>query len=156
MKKAVSLILALVMCLSLSACGNKGVELTLENYSTYLNLDIGSFAPADVEMWNFPGAPGCREKYLGFVNCKGASTNYDYNNIQITVRFFGTGDIFVNSEKESYEFDETVTITCDISGKGSKSVDLFAGKCATRMINGDSVNCTWEILSISGTVTRVK
>ena len=155
MKKAISLLLALVICLSLCACGGSKVELTLENYKTYLDVNIKSFAPGDSDAWRFPDAPHCRSEYIGFVGCAGASTNYDYNDIKITVRFYGNADIYVDSVKTKYKFDETITVSCDIGGKGNSFVELFEGKLATRMIDEDSVECSWEIISITGTVSRI-
>lgn len=156
MKKAISLLLTLVLCLSLCACSKSNeVILTLENYKTYLNLDIHSFAPGDSDAYSFPGAPHCRSEYIGFVGCAGASTNYDYNDVKITVRFYGNADIYVDSVKTQYKFDETITVSCDIGGKGNSFVELFEGKLATRMIDEDSVKCSWEVVSISGSVSRI-
>ena len=163
MKKAISLLLALVLCLSLCACSKENAEssksneviLTLDNYKTYLNLDIHSFAPGDSDAYGFPGAPHCRSEYTGAISCTGASTNYDYNNIEITVKFTGTADVYENSKKIEYTIDKTETISCDIGGKGGSFVELFVGKLATRMIDEDSVKCSWEVVSISGSVSRI-
>lgn len=40
MKRVVSFVLMLVICLSLCACGNRGTELTTSNYDEYFDLNV--------------------------------------------------------------------------------------------------------------------
>ena len=55
MKKVVSLMLALLMCLSLCACGSKGITLTLDNYDDYISVAKYFHSPTDGENTLFVG-----------------------------------------------------------------------------------------------------
>ena len=171
MKKALSLILALVLCLSMCACGNNEqnntndqsnsneTKLTVENSTTYLK--IGAHAVFTGKDWlmkpaSEPNSIQCNSKAECKVSVSAASTNYDYVNTVITVRVSGTYDTYRGFEKaEDVAFSKEVTITCDIGGSGSANVVIFEGVDKEYQVVENSVEWEWEVVSISGTAARV-
>ena len=124
MKKTLSLLLVLVMCLSLCACSGSapesaapettttpettavpGTPLTLDNYDTYLtifcesnHIDKDNYPPFSVQHHN--GGNGMKTTtgytyYLypllrTYVYIEGASSNFNYFDVEVTVKFSGT------------------------------------------------------------------
>lgn len=182
MKKTISLFLALVLCLSLCACsssrnssdgtsngGNSNeVKLTLENYSKYLSItarvnDPSAFDGGGLNVQsknNGAGIPydGGNTYYVyNYLNqnvfVEGASTNFNYNDISVTVRFTGTYktvDIQTSEWDSGNEFSSDVIVECDIAGKGGKS-EKFTGNGGYLL--RDMADIKWEVVAISGTVT---
>lgn len=168
MKKLILLVLSLAMVVSLCACGSgnndeKGnsneTELTLENYTTYLNLGSTTFftgkdwlmKPADA-----PNSISCNSKAECEVDVSGASSNYDYVNVVLTVKVSGTYDTFKGFEKtEDVAFSEEVVITCDIGGSGTGRIVAFEGIEKSYQIIENSIDYELEVVSISGSVNRV-
>ena len=192
MKKALSLILALVMCLSLCACGgNTGsnantttantttanntnttnensdeIALTLDNYSKYLSVTAFMNNPASTEglfvgaVNNGMGIPydGGSTLYVyrhfsSNVTVEGVSTNFNYNDVSLTVRFTGTyKTVDINTRKWNggNEINSEVTVECNIAGEGSIWED-FSGNGGYMLRKMADVE--WEVVAISGTVT---
>jgi hypothetical protein len=167
MKKALSLLLALVLCLSLCACGSKensnGTELTLDNYSNYLTVsarlgDSGDVYVGTANMGHGVKFSGGWTYYLYkelfcAVDIKGVSTNFNYNNISVTVRFTGK---YQTADKGTYnwtfggDIDKEVTVNCNIAGEGYVSEIVLTDK---RYVMSDMTDVKWEVVAISGTVT---
>ena len=167
MKKALSLMLALVMCLSLCACGNSGgssdeVTLTMENYSKYLSIDAAVFTPSSSDAAvNLPNPAKFGDvitstvyKYFNLrLNVEGVSTNFNYHDVSVTVRFFGKYQIY-NRTAESYSIGNTLlaelTAECNIAGDGSSLTEFYPdhGFVFERQPNVD-----WEIVAVSGSIT---
>lgn len=166
MKKLILLVLSLAMLVCLCACGSgneKGnsneTELTLENYATYLNLGSTTLftgkdwlmKPADA-----PNSISCNSKAECKVDVSGASSNYDYVNVVLTVKVSGTYDTFSGFDKtEDVAFSEEVVITCDIGGSGSGRVVAFEGIEKSYQIIENSIEYELEVISISGTANRI-
>lgn len=112
MKRAISLILASVMCLSLCACGGKvtggegvgnsnEIELTLENYEQYIDVSASAITKLDYEgradiVIGFDRTTGYdvvnsgySQNIYGYVKIKGLSQNFNYHNIKVEVEFKG-------------------------------------------------------------------
>ncbi len=168
MKKAIVIIFATIMVLSLVSCGKpKETQLTSENYATYLTVKSNAYS-AQPEGKSSMGLSYSKGLKIGSttktffeegiklqINVKGASSNYDYNNVVITGNFKGTygdfnpfntnGDQLVNKE-----IDETLTVELNIAGDGSAQIILPA----------DHYTCTelldikFEITEIKGTITK--
>ena len=160
MKKVISMLLALVMCLSLCACGKSNdVELTLENYSTYLN--VSSILLFTGEDWLLKPADSansisCNSQAETKITVTGASTNYDYNNVVITFKVTATYNTFSGFEKtEDVVSTEELTVSCDIGGGGTGRVVVFKGRDKSYQIEENTAKIEWEVVSISGTVTRI-
>ena len=168
MKKTLSLLLALVLCLSLCACGSEGksngTELTLDNYSNYLTVDarLGDLGDGVyVGTANFGTGvsfSGGRTYYLykGFncwVGVKGVSTNFNYNNVSVTVRFTGK---YKTADRETYnwtvggDINKEVTVNCNIAGEGHISEALST---EGQYVMSDMADVKCEVVAISGTVT---
>ena len=159
MKKLIALLLALVMCLSLCACGGKSneVELTSENYATYLNISSSHShtGTATIMMIDGGKSPVCYPEASGVIKVVGVSSNYDYNNLVIKVKATATYDTYtgsIDSKRTGTSTDE-VTISCDIAGNGSESFTIFNDTSCK--VDVYSINIDWEVVSISGTAVRV-
>ena len=191
MKKALSLLLALVLCLSLCACGENDTQesqntelessvveesstentnetiLTLDNYSQYLNVDACMMDPFDVTKGvnvqavnNGSGVPydGGRTFYLykyfdARLYVEGASSNFNYNDVSVTVRFTGTYqtvDINTSEWDDGNEVNYELSVDCNIAGEGSVSEE-FSGNGEYMLYKMSNINV--EVISVSGTVT---
>ena len=175
MKKVLALLLAMVLVLSLAACGggssNSGeIEITLENYSKYLEIfdSVHTSGYPDMEI----GGRGIRTKTgshvhslhdtLGFyVSVSGKSQNFNYNDIKVTGRLKGSygtyksivGEIVEGEEvfNGSETFDKEIKVECDITGKAEYSEE---GKTPDKTYTHDEeIESEFEVTSISGTVT---
>ena len=165
MKKLLALILTAALALSLVACGgneqsnSNETELTLENYATYLNVGADpTFTGKDwyMRLSGEPNSVLCNSKLEFIAGASGASSNYDFVGTVITVRVSGTYDTLMGFEKEEdVAFSKDVTITCDIGGSGSATVDVFTGADEVYQIIEDSLEYESEVISISGSAVRV-
>lgn len=172
MKKAISFLLALAitisMCLNFSACSSNTTKLTLDNYKKYLKFTSDAYATqtedsssacyyykygidvGDTVVTYFNNGYGLLAKV------EGASTNFNYNDVVITVRFSGTYGILDPDNRSwvDYDMEEIYTFECDISGAGSSweiiSVEDMppVGQTCTEILN---IEC--EIIDIAGTVS---
>ena len=159
MKKSISalfaLILTLSLCLNLTACTGSQ-KLTLVNYKDYLSFNISdnyTSQSVDVGHWGSQS----RKTALSFtVWSNGVSSNFNYNNVTIKVRIYGTYGIAdlrsISDSPDSYEnFELFVNLNPNISG-------ATLGGVETEKISGNGkaiVSCdySYEIVSISGTVS---
>lgn len=184
MKKVISLILAIVMCLPLCACGNNSIgdnsiELTLENYKDY--LDIRAYAvPAEDCVANNDSFFDMNGKRCGassissylYVKAyvEGVSDNFTYSDIVIKVRVTGKHilcdpnnvDGFRTMYSRIVNADFTQSLTCDlnVSGKGEgKSTEKYSfsgNEILPDMMFAKCYDFDCEIISISGKVVPVK
>lgn len=181
MKRTLSLILALILCIALCACNSdskKGdettsnpdeIKLTLENYSKYLDITGRMNDPSFTEgtyVGSLNGGYGIAYEggstfYLyKYFNCsthvEGVSQNYNYNDVKITVRYKGeyqTVDTHTNEWTGGNEVSKEVTIECNIAGEGSFQ-DKFEGNGGYML--RDMADIEWEVVEISGTLTPAK
>ncbi len=177
MKKIILILLTLVMCLSLVACGNNqkdspqtekttstqttpDIKLTLDNYSTYLNVSVtpnfpgkvsGYYTMSDSKYHISNTKAGC------ILTVEGVSGNYDYNNVVITVKVYGSYAWLTDNAgpNDDIHFSEEITVSCNIAGEGAKQIILFDGENISSYVKNETFNCLWEIVSVSGTVIRV-
>ena len=175
MKKWIALICSFLFVLLMCSCSGgeqkkdpNTTELTLENYSKYIKLSTSVYTSTD---WDdmlgvgglFPGGygmpvPGGSTLYVYkkiqvSAKAEAASTNYDYNDVEFTVRFSGTykniTDIKTAQTKEE-NFDETVTFTLDIGGSGS-GFERFPVKNYT---HEKLLDINAEVIEVKGSVTK--
>lgn len=156
MKKTVSVLLVLVICMSICACGSGGTSLTLTNYKEYFNFTIDDMyqtRSVDIGHWG----TWSRNTDLYFkVWSRGASSNFNYNNVKIKVRIYGSYGLadlksISDSPSETRNFEIIVELSPNISG-------LAAGGVESQRISGNgkaivTCNYQYEIVSISGTIT---
>lgn len=158
MKKLLALLMVVVLCVSLCACNN-GTELTTDNYTTYLNINITTLFTG--EEWLMKPSESsdtifCNSKAECKVDVSAASDNYDFEDTVITVKVSGTYDTLEDWDKtEDVAFCEEITITCNIGGNGSGNVVAFEGIDTEYQIIEDSIEYEYEVISISGTAVRV-
>ena len=163
MKKIISLLLALVLCLGLCACSSSSneIELTPDNASKYLNIYVSIVKDHSKEVEH--------DSEIGWLgNCwdvqcvtKGASSNFNYNDIYIKAKITITYTRYKDAGYIYNHFDEydtqTVTryveITPDIAGNGLVNLaPLDLGDYYATNENG-KMQKTVEIIEISGTVS---
>lgn len=174
MKKLISLILALVMCGSLCACGEKSnaIELTLDNYADYLYIweSVRSHDQVRAQFYdeNLQDVH-CYDKADGYACIEGTSTNYDYCNVEVTLLFVITYQTLDPNEMgwvghhwvKDHTFSKEITIKCNIGGNGESNRFVFFeaeqgedGRMLSYIIN-ESLEYTCEVVSVKGTVERV-
>lgn len=154
MKKAVSLILALVLCLGLCACTAEpketepaGVELTLDNYDDYLEINVED---------DYHQIEGNRRGLSFIADVTGVSSNYNYDNVTVKVRIHGSYQ-YVNLVGAVHywtnEYNLTIEIDTNIAGNGQKE----STQC--RAPSGCGIagyaDFQYEIIEVSGTVSPV-
>lgn len=183
MKKALSLLLALVLCLglcfSLSACGSKDIEptkdieLTLDNYKDYLEIrtyvSYGDDVSADTVSFYDMYGKRCGASQAGSyftlgASVEGVSPNFMYGDIVIEVK--ATGKYVACKPKDAetsiiLEDTFTLSINCDLnvsgsgSGESTEKYTIPGQMVAPSMLYAHTSEFTYEIVSISGTITPV-
>jgi len=180
MKKTITILLALVITLSLIACGGTNVpsptpepttdpnliELTADNYSKYFDTSYicGCSNPkvsvASAGPYGLPLGNGRSTLYLydsiGFsVDVKGVSQNYNYNDVVITFRCSGTYKDLVGTKGDTEgekEFSREITVECNVAGNGNGKASISLSY--NHYTESSLVDAQWEISSISGSVSR--
>ena len=183
MKKAISILLVFVMCLTMCACAGETksneIELTLDNYDDYLKISAYTVLPHDskpdnARYFDAMDGVGCAvtdySSYMSLgVSVKGLSTNFLYSDITLEVRATGKfiavdkNNVY-NSTHTSVYFNETFSqyIECklDVSGNGNgQSTGKFSvpgDLVIPYMSFHPSTDFSYEIVKISGTVTPVR
>lgn len=162
MKKILFLTMALILCFSLCAC-NTGTQLTIENYTDYLSLGVDCVAGGERHFYSeipyINGIPytghGYYEGINGAISIKGVSTNYNYEDVSVTIKFSGTYGACLKGEyKQDENFEFEVTCDTNIAGEGY-AVELFdlVGGYTTQ---SEYIDYTYEIVEIKGSVVPVK
>ncbi len=159
MKKALALLLALVMCLTLAACGGgntnenteakkESIELNVDNIKSYVAFDgeftngtytksIVNWAEATLEFQAYPTAAG---KFNGVeitLVCTSNDHTFTYMN--------SFGNYWHLSDDDRDEI--RITFTLGVDGKFSKN---YSVECLnnTGILSGD---CDFKIISVKGT-----
>ena len=185
MKKTIALILALLLCISMAACGApaqettppttvpattapKGIPLTIENCQNYLNISAGAYATNDdthpmFSVQSYNGGMGMKTPggYTWYVypllrmttRIQGASTNFNYFDIEVTIKYTGTyqpGDPLSGEWKEAQTFEQLVTVKLNIGGEGFDQQMIDLGN----YLHDDMMEYTWEVVDIKGYVDK--
>lgn len=181
MKKALSLILALVLCLSLCACGetkSNEIELTLDNYADYLRIRVyvngGRDLPADnVSFYDMNGKLCSASEVSSYFtigcNVEGVSSNFTYSDIVIEVKATGKY-IACNRDKKGHfgELESSIanaffthSVVCDLDvsgtgkGSGTEKYIIPDNLVMPEMLYAHSKEFECEIISVSGTVKPI-
>ena len=150
------------------------IDLTVENCEKYLVIDklCSCGMPVKEKKELYVGSAGTYGLPLGngsstmylygsldyiCVDVKGATQNFNFNDVSITLRCSGTYTDIYWKDKDNYSFEgqkdfsTEITIECNIAGTAYKyvSYDLPADHYTHR----DLIDAEWEIISISGNVT---
>ena len=121
MKKFFALLLAVIMCFSLCACGNNananaGTELTLDNYEDYFDVNA-NISTGHTTLCEYKGAFVDLVKTLKCdITFKG-NTNYEYNDVVFTVKFTHTGP----SNLIDFYDEAIIKIKVNLAGNASDS-----------------------------------
>ena len=177
MKGKISAFFVMIMLMLLvTGCGGKGekeddsIALTMDNYQQYLNVssswnltgsEEGLFKNVCPEQTKDGRTSWSWKKEIGYrASVKGASTNFNYDDVVVVLKVSGTYDTFDMEygeygkwvREEDNPIDLTMEITTNIAGEG----DDFQTISSSRWIHENLVNSTIEVVSVSGTVTPVK
>ena len=177
MKRILSLILVLALCLPL--CGCSGTNLTLDNYDDYLKVRAycGGANEIAKSIWLGEYYNGYRLLHDKFCTALGGSLyvesfspNFIYNDVTITVRFTGTAYILPENsgdlptlKEHPFTFTETFELTTGGTVKAKDAteevqLDLPSGYMMIRdpwdHFDDEGPDYTWEIIAISGTVSK--
>ena len=177
MKKRISLILAsIILVTMLTGCGkSKDIKLTTDNYSDYLTISCSSYASllADgVQQYRVPDGTLngiiCSDTLYLSCSVEGASPNFVYNNVEVTLKVTAKEKGYVCSKIEAgawaenaraeRKFEHTFIIDTNVSGhmKEECERDKYM-KLDDYVMNSDTdVSCDYEIVEIKGTVTPVE
>lgn len=125
-----------VIMIALKLTSNKEIELTMDNYSDYLDITINSTGygtrleakdwgqimaivnKSNSVKWSF-----YPKIYMG-VEVKGVSNNFNYENVIVSVEFEGSYYAFrFNQESKQEYIKEIVRVdNCNIAGTGENSI----------------------------------
>ena len=127
----------------------KPIPLTLYNYQQYLDISIipslGTRQRAYDNSYVFWGLDAS-------VNVYGASSNYNYNNVTLTIRITGFAQPHrLSGHSGLYDVDKEFTVFCNSGGNGSKNVELIDDMLTdTYALKG------YEVISVSGEVAPAR
>nr|MCR5652411.1 hypothetical protein [Ruminococcus sp.] len=176
MKKVLALVLTFILLLSLTSCGggeeskSNAIELTMDNYSKYLDITGGISCNEDSDNELYVGSlnrgygietPSGSTLYVYdtinyHASVEGLSQNFNYNDIKVTVKLTGSCKTFkLGAPSKSFygsqSFENDIEIECDITGNGSFNKDEKLSDGAYTA--SEVLKSNFEIVSISGTVT---
>lgn len=172
MKKILYALFILTLMISTCSCSSKpkGTELTLENYEQYLAIEsysgasskgktCGSYLPPD------GGGHGMSDLAHFGLKITGASTNYDYENVELEIQVKGTIDVYHTKDGSEFHnmgysdadliidpqpIDDTITVKCNIGGDAEELLEYPVNGA----VRNDNVKLDYEITKVSGTVTK--
>ena len=164
MKKALSLLLALVLCLSLCACeksNSNHIVLTKDNIETYFNIRAGVS-----EIY------GLAEDYEVYASLEGVSDNFNYENISVTFKIRRNARCFKSTPDSSLPpaqwtqwdheipYEAELTVTTNIAGEGQTAYKFMEKEitCSEHNQSAEFQRNTlssWEIIAVSGYLVSV-
>ncbi|MCD8036115.1 MAG: hypothetical protein LUE88_01845, partial [Clostridiales bacterium] len=130
------------------SASDNSIELNVDNYTQYLVVDGGYQAGGNAVAFsgysfNFYDAITCR------VEISGASTNFNYNDVEVTVQIMGTysdyGIYGISNGKK--DISETITIPCNVGGSASEEFSLDIENYTFTK----DVDLSLEVIDVSGT-----
>lgn len=158
MKKLWIYIVLVVILIFVPGCGtpeDKSIELTLDNYETYLDVD-GKYKLTDRDTIGgllSPEKAGYKTIAADFT-VKGVSGNFNYNDVEVVIELKGRyTDHHVGSQRTE-EYSNQVTVVCNIAGDGSAAIEDSIGTIVN-VITEDEAGCGFymDVVKISGSVT---
>lgn len=160
-KKLLMIMLCGVLLIGLTGCGNgksdnDTINLTMDNYEDYLDIEV------DYNVGGYSTQlPGYSfyfyDTIKGNVKVTGASTNYDYNNVEVEVKISGTYDLYQKTSQKysrgtEKELDKTIIVKCNVGGSGEKSFsESLLGYTYMK-----SIDARYEIVNISGSIKKLR
>lgn len=155
MKRVLSFLLIICLVIGVfSGCGIGGTKLTTDNYEQYLNINAS-----------------CLDNTVR-CSVNPVTANYDFNDVEITVKAQGEYTVYYrtfvgyNSEgwprydctvpHSSGTYEETFTLKLNIGGTiiNTDDTTVYLETPSGTTINSGS--CEYQVVSITGTVTRIK
>lgn len=145
-----------------SSIYNSSITLDKNNYSNYLDISVKYVPTGNAKV---RGNSVYYPEIHGNVNITGASSNFNYENVEVVLQL--SGDYLVYYEEtlrggyqkqwdcKHQNLEKTVTITCNVGGSGSNTFteDLSYGNYVT---SKSIDNIYYDVVSVTGTVTPVK
>ena len=172
MKKAISILLVLVLCLSMCACGgtSKEIKLTTENIEDYLDFEFAMYSDGDYEkiiyhVWRPDKNSYYQTSQLGtravcLLKVAGVSQNYNYSDISVTIRITGKYAALKKSDvsnggwgKYQYEYftynTPTIQLDLNVSGIGESK---FYYQIPNNLYAYGLFEYDYEIIEVTGTI----
>ena len=176
MRRALSLILALVMCLGLCACGGKKVELTTDNIKEYLSIEA-TVVNADVDSssgsvggFYYKNYSGVATVKLEVVNQSGAK----FANVSIVCELYTFPVFYKGGPAYGWEFTsgnqqylnevtdsenyKSISISLPYDGNWSTTVnlelELYTSVSKLGVPPSELSSCYVRIISVTGTAEK--
>ena len=164
-KRVLGCIMIAVMIVTMCSCGNNNeIELTLDNYSDYLDVSVSWYGTGEKYFLNNGLKITSNYEALVMVDSvgmsvevSGVSTNFNYNDVTITLKIKGNYNCYdflnIDGPEYTYDYESILTVDTNISGSGSNS-DFI--ELSDHLVTHDYlISGEYEIIEISGTVTPV-
>ena len=184
----VSIAIIAIIVILIIVLSNKKITLTNENYEQYLSVTTSVYKPFDSKYTVYLGIDrntnsnkvSTAEEYKKITmsgSAKGASSNYIYEDVEITIHFYGTLPLrelktegVYNSyyavveptfeeNGETVTIDKTITIKCDSAGNAitnSENTYTEEAKEKTYFSGSDIDNNIKKDITVKGKVREVK
>ncbi|MBQ6066837.1 MAG: hypothetical protein IJK89_08440 [Clostridia bacterium] len=176
MRKRMAFALVIIILVSLCSCGQeKGTKLTVDNFSTYFDVQINRAVSGDLKTGNTSRLGGS-----GTYTCAGYdafdiwvivepySENFIYSDVvvqlQLSGSYVGCEDIdasnaagYTVNDMEPKSFSSEITIQINLGGKGrgSETISVPEGRWISKFGNGTEMYLDdYKILSVTGTVEK--
>lgn len=168
MKRFLLVLLAFATCISIYACesnksdgvntSNNRIELTLDNYSKYLNISTSMHMGNEIEIWGVT----YHDELMYKVQVKGASSNFNYNDVSIKVKVSGKIRCYysLGGEYDTNIQDTFVIDDLNIAGDGSATRTYTPRDNGSYIYNilfntNERTKLTIEVVSVEGYVVPI-
>ncbi len=150
------------------------MELTVDNYKDYIavRIDVQNNSDGAQKVINELGelfedkiksnsyVANCYNTVHVSARVTGVSTNYNYNNVKLSIHFNGNysdvhckeGEKIVRTDDNEMEMD--IEIDTNISGNGGMDLDYDLPE--NHYTQDKFIDCDWQITEISGTITPIR
>lgn len=147
MKKIIAFLLIISFTISLVACGGKdGTELTLDNYSDYLDVSVVLNTTGSIT--EYRGVTGY-ELFKANVNVEGVSGNFIYNDVVVEIKV-------TCKCIEDLSAEEIITLTVETNVSGDGSASELGSFDSNVPFTQDSLRMmsSYEVVSVKGNVVN--
>lgn len=167
-KNLLLVVLFMFFLIGITGCGNdNSIKLTKDNYEKYLNVKVGCYTNDFESAYRIKGvkltdtytATMLYSSITGNLTVQGASTNFNYNDVKVVIRIFGTYKAFDKEgdykDTVTKNFEMTLESTPNISGNDKTIIEHF--DLDNNLLTHEYLlDYDYEIVEITGSVTPAK